>query len=143
MSKFLDVAIEIAREAGTILRRNSTARSRFPTRAKWISSRNPIAAPKRLSSRICENIFRITGSSPKRAASGAAAGAKYCWHVDPLDGTTNFAHGYPCFAVSIGLAEEGEPIAGVVFNPVSDEMFTAARGEGAFLNGKRDPRLAD
>ena len=42
-----------------------------------------------------------------------------CWHVDPLDGTTNFAHGYPCFAVSIGLARMGEPLAGVVFNPVT------------------------
>jgi myo-inositol-1(or 4)-monophosphatase len=56
--------------------------------------------------------------------------------VDPLDGTTNFAHGYPCFAVSIGLAEDGQPVAGAVFNPVSEELFTAARGEGAYLNGK-------
>jgi myo-inositol-1(or 4)-monophosphatase len=56
--------------------------------------------------------------------------------VDPLDGTTNFAHGYPCFAVSIGLMEDGEPIAGVVFNPVAGELFSAARGEGAYLNGK-------
>jgi len=57
--------------------------------------------------------------------------------VDPLDGTTNFAHSYPCFCVSIGLAEDGKPIAGAVFNPVADEMFTAARGQGAYLNGKR------
>lgn len=68
--------------------------------------------------------------------SGSEAGSKYCWHVDPLDGTTNFAHGYPCFAVSIGLVENGEPLAGVVFDPVANEMFTAARGEGAYLNGK-------
>jgi myo-inositol-1(or 4)-monophosphatase len=57
--------------------------------------------------------------------------------VDPLDGTTNFAHGYPCFAVSIGLSEDNEPIAGAVFNPVSGELFTAARGEGAYLNEQR------
>ena len=69
-------------------------------------------------------------------SGAAAAGAKYCWHVDPLDGTTNFAHGYPCFAVSIGLLEDGEPIAAAVLNPVSEELFTAARGEGAYLNGK-------
>ena len=69
---------------------------------------------------------------------------QYRWYVDPLDGTTNFAHGYPCFAVSIALAEAAqdgadaeELLAGVVYNPVSDEMFTAARGEGAYLNGKR------
>ncbi|HYA96656.1 MAG TPA: inositol monophosphatase family protein, partial [Methylomirabilota bacterium] len=68
--------------------------------------------------------------------------------VDPLDGTTNFAHGYPCFCVSIALAEDETLLAGVVFNPVSDEMFAAARGEGATLNGKpirvsATPRLAE
>jgi len=57
--------------------------------------------------------------------------------VDPLDGTTNFAHKYPCFAVSIGLEEAGELIVGVVYNPVSGELFTAAKGEGAFLNQKK------
>lgn len=66
-----------------------------------------------------------------------SAGAEYCWHVDPLDGTTNFAHGYPCFAVSIGLLRRGEPIVAVVLNPVSNELFTAERGEGAYLNQKR------
>jgi myo-inositol-1(or 4)-monophosphatase len=57
--------------------------------------------------------------------------------VDPLDGTTNFAHGYPCFAVSLGLEEAGELIAGVIFQPVSGELFTAAKGEGAYLNQKK------
>jgi myo-inositol-1(or 4)-monophosphatase len=57
--------------------------------------------------------------------------------VDPLDGTTNFAHGYPCFAVSIGLEEGGELIAGVIYQPVSGELFTAAKGEGAYLNQKK------
>ncbi|MDE3110705.1 MAG: inositol monophosphatase, partial [Acidobacteriota bacterium] len=61
----------------------------------------------------------------------------YCWHVDPLDGTTNFAHGYPCFCVSLGLLEDGEPIVGVVLNPVYNELFAAARGEGAYLNDRR------
>jgi myo-inositol-1(or 4)-monophosphatase len=56
--------------------------------------------------------------------------------VDPLDGTTNFAHGYPCFAVSIGLLKDGEPIVGVVLNPVTNELFSAACGEGAYLNQK-------
>ena len=67
----------------------------------------------------------------EEGSAGAAAAARFCWHVDPLDGTTNFAHGYPCFAVSIGLLEEGEPLVGAVFNPVNGELFTAARGEGA------------
>ncbi|MGH9518863.1 MAG: inositol monophosphatase family protein, partial [Terriglobales bacterium] len=58
------------------------------------------------------------------------------WYVDPLDGTTNFAHGLPFFAVSLGLQQAGEIVAGVVFNPVLDEMFAAARGAGATLNGR-------
>ncbi len=69
--------------------------------------------------------------------TGQESSSPFRWHVDPLDGTTNFAHGYPCFAVSMGLAEQGALLAGVVYNPVSNEMFAAARGEGATLNGKK------
>jgi myo-inositol-1(or 4)-monophosphatase len=58
------------------------------------------------------------------------------WYIDPLDGTTNFAHGYPVFACSIALLRNDEPILGVVYNPISDEMFSATRGGGAFLNGR-------
>jgi len=59
------------------------------------------------------------------------------WIVDPLDGTTNFLHGIPLFAVSIGLERDGEMVAGLVYNPITDEMFTAEKGKGAFLNDKR------
>jgi myo-inositol-1(or 4)-monophosphatase len=59
------------------------------------------------------------------------------WIVDPLDGTTNFLHGLPIFAVSIALERQGTIVAGVVYNPVSDELFTAERGVGAFLNDRR------
>ncbi|MCO6179937.1 MULTISPECIES: inositol monophosphatase family protein [Ciceribacter] len=59
------------------------------------------------------------------------------WLVDPLDGTTNFLHGIPQFAVSIALERNGEVVAGVVFNPATDELFTAERGGGAFLNDRR------
>jgi myo-inositol-1(or 4)-monophosphatase len=62
---------------------------------------------------------------------------EYCWYVDPLDGTTNFAHHYPHFAVSIALAHEGIPVLGVVHDPLRDEVFTGALGEGATLNGQR------
>jgi myo-inositol-1(or 4)-monophosphatase len=57
--------------------------------------------------------------------------------IDPLDGTTNFMHGIPHFAISIALEREGVLVSGVVFNPVTDEMYTAERGQGAFLNDKR------
>jgi myo-inositol-1(or 4)-monophosphatase len=61
----------------------------------------------------------------------------HTWLVDPLDGTTNFLHGIPQFAISIGLERDGVMVAGLVYNPVSDEMFTAERGKGAFLNDQR------
>ena len=59
------------------------------------------------------------------------------WVIDPLDGTTNFLHGIPHFAISIGLMRDNEPYAGVIYNPVVDEMFWAEKGQGAFLNGRR------
>lgn len=63
--------------------------------------------------------------------------ASNVWVVDPLDGTTNFLHGVPLFAISIAHVKDGEPIAGLVFNPVTDELFVAERGKGAFLNSRR------
>ena len=59
------------------------------------------------------------------------------WLVDPLDGTTNFLHGIPLFAVSIGLERQGQLVAGVIYNPAMDELYTAERGGGAFLNDRR------
>ncbi|KAF0133183.1 MAG: myo-inositol-1(or 4)-monophosphatase [Xanthobacteraceae bacterium] len=63
--------------------------------------------------------------------------ATHTWIVDPLDGTTNFLHGIPQFAVSIGLERNGIPVAGVIYNPANDELYTAERGTGAFLNDRR------
>ena len=61
----------------------------------------------------------------------------HTWHIDPLDGTTNFLHGLPIFAVSVGLEREGSLVAGIVYNPVTDDMFFAERGQGAYLNNRR------
>jgi myo-inositol-1(or 4)-monophosphatase len=61
----------------------------------------------------------------------------HVWYVDPLDGTTNFLHGIPQFAISIGLERDGVLVAGLVYNPITDEMYTAERGKGAFLNDRR------
>lgn len=70
--------------------------------------------------------------------SGArSTGAEFRWYVDPLDGTTNFAHGFPFFCISLGLEQRGELIAGVIYDPVHDEMFQAEKGLGAYLNGNR------
>ncbi|NTV48525.1 MAG: inositol monophosphatase [Geobacteraceae bacterium] len=64
-------------------------------------------------------------------------GSPFRWVIDPVDGTTNYAHGFPWFCASIGLLSEGELVAGVIYNPVYDELFTATKGGGAFLNGVR------
>ncbi len=63
-------------------------------------------------------------------------GSGFIWIIDPLDGTTNYAHGYPCFSVSIALEKEGEIVLGVVYDPMRDELFTARQKEGAYLNGR-------
>src|ERR1700748_3098922 len=70
---------------------------------------------------------------------GAVAGAdkSHRFIIDPIDGTTNFMHGIPHFAISIGLEREGQLVAGVVFNPVTDDLYTAEKGHGAYLNNKR------
>jgi len=79
---------------------------------------------------------RLLGEEGAREDPAAPAGSPYRWLIDPLDGTTNFAHGLPHFAVSIGLEDGAGPLAGVVYDPMRDELFTAARGGGAFRNGQ-------
>src|SRR5207302_407372 len=66
-----------------------------------------------------------------------ATGSDYRWYIDPLDGTTNFAHGYPVFCVSIAVEHKRERIAGVIFDPTRNEMFSAERDAGALLNGRK------
>jgi myo-inositol-1(or 4)-monophosphatase len=136
MKAYLNAAIEIAREAGTILREGFDR----PKEISYKGEVDLVTESDKRSEKLV--VARLRERFPDHGVvaeegGGAAAVANYCWHVDPLDGTTNFAHGYPCFAVSIGLAEAGHPTAGAVFNPVYDELFAAARGEGAYLNGKR------
>jgi myo-inositol-1(or 4)-monophosphatase len=71
--------------------------------------------------------------------AGVVEGAdkSHRWIIDPLDGTTNFLHGIPMFSISIALEREGQLVAGLVYNPISDEMFIGEKGQGAFLNDRR------
>ncbi len=66
-----------------------------------------------------------------------AQGAEYTWFVDPLDGTTNYVHGYPVFCISMALALRGDVLTGVVYDPLHEELFYAEKGQGATLNGRR------
>ncbi len=70
---------------------------------------------------------------------GTVAGSDttHRWLIDPLDGTTNFLHGIPLFVISVALEREGELVAGVIYNPITDELFTAEKGKGAFFNDRR------
>ena len=135
-TNYLEVAVEIAREAGKILCEEID-------RPPDISYKGDVdlvtQADKRSERLIVERLTKYFPSHAVAAEEGTGheGASDFRWHVDPLDGTTNFAHGYPCFCVSIALAERDTILAGVIFNPYHDELFSAARGEGASLNGKK------
>src|ERR1700675_2602373 len=125
MNHFLDVAIAAAREAGAVLLAEHSRAQRITYKGDVdlvteTDQRSEAIVVGRLRREFPEH--RIVA---EEGSSGAAAASHYEWHVDPLDGTTNFAHGYPCFAISIALLQDGQPLVGVVFNPVSDELFSA------------------
>jgi myo-inositol-1(or 4)-monophosphatase len=135
-----EVAAELARAAGAVLL-EGYGRAHRPERKGRIDL---VTEYDRRSERLLlEGIARRTpGAAVLAEESGAHAGATGAdpagalrWIIDPLDGTTNFAHNYPFFAVSIAAELGGELAAGVVFDPVRDELFAAARGHGATRNG--------
>ena len=136
MNSFLEVAVETAREAGGILL------SEFdrPVKITYKGEVDLVTQADRRSEQAI--VTRLRTYFPKHAivaeeGGGYETDSPFRWFVDPLDGTTNFAHGYPCFAVSMGLEEAGELVVGVIYQPVTQELFTAVRGEGAYLNQKQ------
>ena len=88
---------------------------------------------------LTEEAGSVKGLPPSHSplTKGGQMEGKYKWIIDPLDGTTNYAHSYPCFCASVGLEIDGEIVAGAVYNPMLDELFTSIKGEGAYLNGNR------
>ena len=136
MENYLNIAIDIARESGQLL----LQMSKRPPEISYKGRFNLVTeADKRSEALIIE---RLQTHFPKHgvvAEEGGEqqSGSDYCWYVDPLDGTTNFAHSFPVFCVTLGLAYRGEVIAGVVYDPTREELFTAERGAGAYLNNKR------
>lgn len=142
-SEFTEAAIAAAQRAGALLM------SMLPEarEQKEVSVKRTAADLVTKADRMAEEL--ITGFLRQRfpahgilAEEGTSARGEYRWVIDPLDGTTNFAHGLPLFAVSIGLEHQGQVIAGVVYHPPMDEMFVAQRDGGAFLKvGKDQQRL--
>ncbi len=136
MNPFLEVAVDVAREAGGIL----LAEFDRPVKISYKGEVDLVTQADRRSEQAI--VSRLREHFPDHAivaeeGGGAETASVYRWHVDPLDGTTNFAHGYPCFAVSIGLEKDGEMLIGAIYQPVSKELFTASRGEGAYLNQEK------
>jgi myo-inositol-1(or 4)-monophosphatase len=136
---YLEAATEIAQEAGKILVEELSRP--LDLRYKGDEVDLVTQADKRSEKLIVERLTKYFPDHAIAAEEGtgheSASASEFRWHVDPLDGTTNFAHGYPCFCVSIALAQRNTLLAAVVFNPFYNELFTAARGEGAFFNGKK------
>ncbi|HVO58381.1 MAG TPA: inositol monophosphatase family protein [Dongiaceae bacterium] len=134
--RLLEIAVETALEAGSILREEYAR----PPDIRYKGDVDLVTqADRRSEQAIVERLSRHfpDHSIVAEEGLGHTRGGEYRWHVDPLDGTTNFAHKYPCFAVSIAVARKDELLAGVVYNPIYNELFAAARGEGATLNNSK------
>lgn len=135
-TKFVPQMESIAREAGALLMEKFKQRIGFTYKgdADLVTAADR-AAEKMITDRISEHFpgHDLYGEEGTRTDTGS----DYRWYIDPLDGTTNFAHGFPVFCVSLGLEFKGERIAGVIYDPTRDEMFAAERGSGAYLNGER------
>lgn len=135
----IDLAIQAAREAGAILQNFAREGFRVETKGRInLVTEADLASEKHIKS-------LVQGHYPSHhilaEESGGTGGGNltdgYHWIIDPLDGTTNFSHRFPCYAVSIGVEYRGEPVAGVIYDPTRDELFAAERGAGSTLNGER------
>src|SRR6516162_365777 len=135
MSEYLADLEPIAREAGALLM------SYFDRHIKieYKGDVDLVTAADRASEKLIAE--RLHARWPQHGIVGEEGtrtdtGAEFRWYVDPLDGTTNFAHGYPVFCVSIALEYKGQLVAGVVYDPCRSELFAAEKGSGAQLNGR-------
>lgn len=138
MNKELKSAIEAAREAGSIIMQYY--KSKYEIRDK--SYHNPVttadhAADKYLRETLTEAYPEYGWLSEETVDTQERLNCGRVWVVDPLDGTKEFIEGVPHFVVSVALVEDGEPVVGVLYNPASNELFTAAKADGAFLDGER------
>ena len=143
--QWVGIAEGIAREAGGLLREfyHRGVRTEYKGDVDLVTE-----ADRSSEKLITERLHTALPEHGVYGEEGTRAGldAEFRWYVDPLDGTTNFAHGFPAFCVVLGCEhrpaglaaeQDGEMVAGVIYDPLRDEMFSAARGGGAWLNGER------
>ena len=141
------VGMEAARNSGEILQSWST---RFTVSEKGpadLVTEADLASQAAIVERILES-FPDHDLLGEEGLSRGSSDSPYRWVIDPLDGTSNYVHGFPYYAISIGVQYQGELVVGVIFDPNRDEMFSAVRGKGAILNGSpirpsRCHKLAD
>jgi myo-inositol-1(or 4)-monophosphatase len=136
MPEYLGAAVEIARDAGALLAELATK----PLEIGYKCRSDLVTVADRRSEALI--VGRLRQRFPDHAIVAEEGGnhrssSDYCWYVDPLDGTTNYAHGFPVYCVTLGLAYRGEVIAGVVYDPTHNDFYTCERGAGAFRNGER------
>lgn len=131
----VDVAASVAREAGEFLL-TFTAETKNVRKKGAVNlvTAADIASQELIIARL-KAVFPGHSILAEEEGLDHTAGAEYLWIIDPLDGTTNYSHGYPAFGVSIALSVNGQLTVGAVFNPNSRELFAAERGRGATLNG--------
>jgi myo-inositol-1(or 4)-monophosphatase len=136
LASYLETAADIAREAAALVANFGERRVGFNLKGEY----DLVTAADHASEQLI--VERLRSHFPSHAVvaeegSRLEGSSEFCWYVDPLDGTTNFAHGFPVFNVSLGLARADELIAGVIVDPTRNEVFTAERGAGAYLNNRR------
>ncbi len=140
MASFLETAVEIGREAGALIARSVEEHTGREQHFDLKGAYDLVTETDRASERLI--VDRLRSHFPTHAivaeeGSGQAGTSEFCWYVDPLDGTTNFAHGFPVFNVTLALERAGELIAGVIVDPTRDEVFSVELGSGAYLNQRR------
>ena len=138
-SAVLNVMIAAARKAARALKRDFGELEKLQVSLKGPAN-YVSAADRRAEETLYQELIKARpGYGFLGEESGMRAGAdkSHTWIVDPLDGTSNFLHGIPQFAISIALEREGTIVAGLIYNPANDELFIAERGKGAFLNDQR------
>ncbi|HEY4998160.1 MAG TPA: inositol monophosphatase family protein [Usitatibacter sp.] len=138
MHPMLNTAVKAARKAGSIITRASSDLDRLTVRSKhrndFVSEVDHAAEEAIIA--VLREAYPSHGILAEESGASDIK-AEYVWVIDPLDGTTNFLHGFPQYCVSIGLLHKGTPQQAVVFDPNRNELFTATRGVGAYLNDRR------
>src|SRR5579871_4047007 len=140
MHPILNIAVRAARRAGSLINRAALDGSPLEVRAKQANdfvTKIDSAAEQAIIETVRKAYPEHAFLAEESGRSEGEAEAEYTWVIDPLDGTTNYIHGFPQYCVSIGVQHRGALAHGVVYDPVRNELFTASKGRGAFLNDRR------